>query len=162
LPARRRARGNDNDIDHGDTDDGDTDDGDTAARAGHAPPLADGVVRTSVDAAGRAGDDPIPVSELPPPASDTGLQGRVIVRDGLAVAGAWSLVENGDCGIYAVETTPRWRRRGLARTLMQSVLGDAYWHGARTATLQSTPMGEPLYISLGFEPVGRYEEWVPA
>jgi GNAT superfamily N-acetyltransferase len=103
-----------------------------------------------------------PSGNYPPPASDTGLQGRVIVRDGLAVAGAWSLVENGDCGIYAVETTPRWRRRGLARTLRQSVLGDAYRHGARTATLQSTPMGEPLYISLGFEPVGRYAEWVPA
>ena len=27
--------------------------------------------------------------------------------------------------------------------------------------LQSTPMGEPLYRSLGFTPGGRYEEWVP-
>ena len=55
-----------------------------------------------------------------------------------------------------------FRRRGLARGLMQGVLGDAYRRGARTATLQSTPMGVPLYRSLGFEPVGRYDEWVPA
>jgi ribosomal protein S18 acetylase RimI-like enzyme len=128
----------------------------------HAPPLAVSVVRTSVEAAGRAGDDPIPAAELPAPVNDSGLQGWVIVKDGLAVAGAWSLVETGDCGIYAVATTPPWRRRGLARALMQSVLADAYWHGAETATLQSTPMGEPLYVSLGFEPAGRYEEWVPA
>jgi predicted acetyltransferase len=90
------------------------------------------------------------------------LQGWVIVRDGYAVAGAWSLIEGTDCGIYTVATIPQWRRRGLARALMRSVLGDAYRHGARTATLQSTPMGEPLYTSLGFEPVGRYEEWVLA
>jgi hypothetical protein len=128
----------------------------------HAPPVAEGVIRTSVDAAGRAGDDPIPSSQLPPPSADTGLQGWVIVRDGLAVAGAWSLVEGGDCGILAVATVAQWRRRGLARALMQSVLADAHRRGARTATLQSTPMGEPLYTSLGFEPVGRYEEWVPA
>jgi GNAT superfamily N-acetyltransferase len=127
----------------------------------HAPPSADGIVRTSVDAAGRAGDDPIVASELPPQA-DSGLQGWVIVRDGLAVAGAWSLIDGSDCGIYAVSTPPPWRRRGLARALMQGVLADAYGQGARTATLQSTPMGEPLYTSLGFEPVGRYEEWVPA
>ena len=123
---------------------------------------ADGVLRTSVDAAGRAGDDPVPASQLPAPAADTGLQGWVIVRDGLAVAGAWSLIEGSDCGIYAVATVAHWRRRGLARALMQNVLVDAHRRGARTASLQSTAMGEPLYTSLGFEPIGRYEEWVPA
>ncbi len=85
-----------------------------------------------------------------------------MVRDGLAVAGAWSLVAGTDCGLYAVATAPAWRRRGLARALMRGVLGDAYRRGARTASLQSTPMGEPLYASLGFSPVGRYDEWVPA
>jgi len=43
---------------------------------------------------------------------------------------------------------------------MEHVLADAQRRGARTATLQSTRMGLPLYESLGFEPVGRYEEWV--
>ncbi len=83
----------------------------------------------------------------------------VIVRDGMAVAGAWSFLRERDCGIYAVETLPQWRRRGLARSLMEHVLADAQRRGARTATLQSTRMGQPLYISLGFEPVGRYAEW---
>jgi hypothetical protein len=30
-----------------------------------------------------------------------------------------------------------------------------------TATLQSTRIGQRLYSSLGFEAVGRYEEWLP-
>jgi hypothetical protein len=45
---------------------------------------------------------------------------------------------------------------------VEHVLADAYRCSARTATLQSTPMGQPLYESLGFQAVGRYEEWVSA
>lgn len=52
------------------------------------------------------------------------------------------------------------RRRGLARALMLHVLADAWHKGARTASLQSTRTGRPLYAGLGFRPVGRYEEWV--
>jgi hypothetical protein len=40
------------------------------------------------------------------------------------------------------------------------VLADAWHKGARTASLQSTRMGQPLYESLGFTAVGRYEEWI--
>jgi GNAT superfamily N-acetyltransferase len=83
-----------------------------------------------------------------------------MIQDGYAVAGAWSFLRGGDCGIYAVGTVPEWRRRGLARALMEHVLADAQHRGARTATLQSTRMGLPLYNSLGFEPAGRYEEWI--
>ena len=50
--------------------------------------------------------------------------------------------------------------QGVGRTLMEHVLADARRRGARTASLQSTRMGQPLYESLGFTPVGRYEEWV--
>jgi GNAT superfamily N-acetyltransferase len=123
-------------------------------------PEAEGVIRTSVDAAGRAGDEPVAAADLEAPDDGSPLDAWVIVRDGLAVAGAWSLVDGVDCGIYAVGTSPTWRRRGLARALMLTVLGDAYRRGARTATLQSTAMGEPLYASLGFSPTGRYDEWV--
>ncbi|HEY7137304.1 MAG TPA: GNAT family N-acetyltransferase [Acidimicrobiia bacterium] len=80
------------------------------------------------------------------------------MQDGLAVAGAWGFLHRGECGLYAVGTVPEWRRRGLARTLVAHVLADARSRGARTATLQSTPMARTLYESLGFAPVGRYEE----
>jgi GNAT superfamily N-acetyltransferase len=123
--------------------------------------LHDGVVQTSIAAATRAaGDRPVPVAELAEPDRQPGLSAWVLVRDGFAVAGAWSFLRGLDCGIYTVGTVPEWRRQGLARTLMQHVLADARRRGARTATLQSTRMGQPLYESLGFEPVGRYEEWI--
>jgi GNAT superfamily N-acetyltransferase len=122
--------------------------------------LHDGVVRTSVAAASDAGDDPIPGAGLDQPDDVPGLAGWAMIVDGTAVAGAWTFLHEDDCGVYAVGTAPGWRRRGLARSLMEHVLADAQQHGARTATLQSTRMGKPLYESLGFEAVGRYEEWV--
>ena len=85
----------------------------------------------------------------------------MILDDDVAVAGAWSFLLGSDCGIYAVGTVPPWRRRGFARALMEHVLAEAWRRGARTATLQSTRIGQRLYSSLGFEAVGRYEEWVP-
>ena len=116
-------------------------------------------VASILDAAA-AGDEPIAVAELDEPTEAVGLDAWVLVRGGHAVAGAWSCVYDGDCGIYAVGTAPEWRRRGFARTLVEHALADAHQRGARTASLQSTPMAVTLYESLGFEAVGRYEEWV--
>jgi len=120
-----------------------------------------GVVRASVAAATRAaGDEPVPLAELGEPDDAVGLAAWAMVQDGMAVAGAWGLLHDGDCGIYTVGTLPAWRRRGLARALTEHILADAHRHGARTATLQSTPMAQRLYESLGFTPMGRYEEWI--
>jgi ribosomal protein S18 acetylase RimI-like enzyme len=121
----------------------------------------DGVLRASVVAAALAGDEPVAVADLGDPETSPGLAAWVLVQDGDAVAGAWSFRHGTDCGIYAVGTAPTWRRRGLATVLMQHVLAVAEQDGARTATLQSTPMAQGLYESLGFVAVGRYEEWVP-
>ena len=122
--------------------------------------LHDGVVRTSIAAITRVGDEPVPVADLGPPGMDPGLDGWVMVQDDVAVTGTWSFLHQKDCGVYAVGTLPAWRRRGLARSLVEHVLADAQRRGARTATLQSTRMGQRLYESLDFEPVGRYEEWI--
>lgn len=89
-----------------------------------------------------------------------GLSGWALIHEGIAVAVAWSFVHGSDCGIYGVETLTPWRRRGFARSLMGHMLADANDRGARTATLQSTRMGRPLYESLGFTAAGRYEEWI--
>jgi GNAT superfamily N-acetyltransferase len=124
--------------------------------------LHDEVTHTSLASAKRFADDElVAATELGEPEATPGLSGWVIVRDGVAVTAAWSFRHEDDCGIYAVGTLPEWRRRGLARTLVEHVLADAGRRGSRTATLQSTRMGQPLYESLGFVPAGRYEEWVP-
>ena len=123
----------------------------------------DGVVRASIAAATRAaGDEEVPVADLGEPETEPGLAAWVMLRGNVAVAGTWSFQHEHDCGIYTVGTMPGWRRQGIARMLVEHVLADAQERGARTASLQSTPMGEQLYRSLGFQPAGRYEEWVSA
>jgi GNAT superfamily N-acetyltransferase len=122
--------------------------------------LQDGVVRTSIATATRAGDEPVRRADLELPDDVPGLTGWVMLHEGVAIAGAWSFLNGRDCGIYTVGTQPEWRRHGFARALTDHVLADAWRRGARTASLQSTPMGEPLYVSLGFQAAGRYEEWL--
>jgi ribosomal protein S18 acetylase RimI-like enzyme len=120
-----------------------------------------GVVHTSLDSAVRAGDEPVPVAELGVRGTTPGLGTWALVREGLAVASAWTYRHGADCGIYAVGTAPAWRRQGLATALMRHLMAGGSADGARTATLQSTRMGRRLYESLGFVALGRYEEWVP-
>ena len=109
----------------------------------------------------RAGEERVPIARLGEAGAESELAGWVRGDGDVAVAGAYRFLHGSDCGVYAVGTAPAWRRRGLARSLVEHVLADAAHRGARTASLQSTPMGQPLYASLGFEPVGRYEDWVP-
>jgi GNAT superfamily N-acetyltransferase len=122
--------------------------------------LDDDVHPTSVACAALAGDAPVPEHDLDAEDGVPGLRAWVLVQDGLAVAGLWSMVHGSDCGIYGVGTVPARRRQGIARALVGHALADATRRGARTATLQSTPMGQPLYEALGFVAAGRYEEWV--
>jgi GNAT superfamily N-acetyltransferase len=122
--------------------------------------LHDGAVRTSIAAVTRVGNEAVAASELDEPDEMPGLAAWVMVHDDAAVASAWSFQHERDCGIYAVETVPRWRRRGFARALVEHALAHAQRRGAHTASLQSTQMGQYLYESLGFEPAGRYEEWI--
>jgi GNAT superfamily N-acetyltransferase len=120
---------------------------------------SDSVIQTSIATATCATDEPVPASDIEEPEGIPNLSGWVLLHDAVAVAGAWSFLQDSDCGIYAVGTVPgRWRR-GFARALVEHVLADAQLRGARTASLQSTRMGQRLYESLGFRPAGRYEEW---
>lgn len=119
-----------------------------------------GAVATSIATAALAGDEPVPLARVEPPGPGSGMAAWVMVRDGFAVAGLWTCVHEGDCGVYAVGTAPAFRRRGDASALVEHALADARRAGARTASLQSTPDAVSLYQRLGFTAVGRYEEWV--
>src|SRR4051812_28094459 len=93
--------------------------------------LHDAVVRVSLAALTRiANDEAVPVSDLGAPDAAPGLLMWAMVQDDLAVACAYSFLHEGDCGIYAVGTLPRWRRQGLARSLMEHVLAEAQRRGA--------------------------------
>jgi GNAT superfamily N-acetyltransferase len=68
----------------------------------------------------------------------------------------------GDCGIYNVGTLEHARRRGLAAALVAHVLHGARARGCGSASLQSTPMAERLYATIGFRDYGRFLEYVPS
>jgi GNAT superfamily N-acetyltransferase len=77
-----------------------------------------------------------------------GVQLRAILprpdaRGGDLIFGPQGLVLN-------VYTEPAWRRRGLARLLMQQVLRWAADTGIRSLVLHASKDGRPLYESLGF------------
>jgi GNAT superfamily N-acetyltransferase len=55
-----------------------------------------------------------------------------------------------DVSVQYVATEQRHRRRGLASGLLRTVLEGARAGGARTATLQASPDGLPVYERLGF------------
>jgi GNAT superfamily N-acetyltransferase len=110
--------------------------------------------------------DYLQVFDLPP-----GLLGRgdreglhvvVAAIDGQPVSSALTFDLDGDCGIYNVGTLVHVRRRGLASALTAHVLHQARARGCVSASLQSTPMAERVYASVGFRALGRLLEYVPA
>jgi GNAT superfamily N-acetyltransferase len=83
---------------------------------------------------------------------------RVVAGGGLAVVGfqptpldpnprrAWVL------NMY---TEPAYRRRGLAKALLQSMIGWCREQGFRSVSLHASDAGRPLYELLGFRPTNE-------
>ena len=65
--------------------------------------------------------------------------------------------------ILNVFTERAWRRRGLARQLMEQVIAWARAHGVVRLVLHASAEGRPLYERLGFEPTNemRYTGELP-
>jgi ribosomal protein S18 acetylase RimI-like enzyme len=76
--------------------------------------------------------------------------------DGRPAAIAMTIVSRGVAGIYWVGTTEEARGRGLARTLTATAVNAGFELGAESASLQASPMGEPVYRRLGFETIFNY------
>jgi GNAT superfamily N-acetyltransferase len=70
-----------------------------------------------------------------------------------------ALDEGTDCGIYCVATRPRSRGQGLATALMRRALLDARDRGATTSSLQSSPLGFPVYQRVGYADLGAIHTW---
>ena len=75
--------------------------------------------------------------------------------DGDLACVAMTLALGDDLGIHYVATEADHRRRGLATRLLDEVLAQAAADGFRTATLQASPDGHPVYRRMGFREVGR-------
>jgi GNAT superfamily N-acetyltransferase len=64
-----------------------------------------------------------------------------------------------DCLVTGVATPPEHRGRGIASWLLRWALGAAREDGMRTASLQATKAGAPLYERMGFVDHGFIEMW---
>ena len=77
-------------------------------------------------------------------------------RSSEPVAIAMTIVNHGVAGIYWVGTTERARGRGLGRALTAAAVNAGLDLGGEFASLQASPMGEPVYRAMGFERIFDY------
>ena len=82
-------------------------------------------------------------------------------RAGELVGAAIAFDHDGDCGIFNMSTLEPFRRRGFGTALLLRHLRDATGRGCSTASLQSTPIADGIYLSVGFRDLGRFLEYVP-
>ena len=75
---------------------------------------------------------------------------------GRAVATARISLAGGTAGVYAVDTVPDARGRGIGAVMTHAVMTTGRDLGYRVSTLQSSPMGLGIYRRLGFQHVFDY------
>ena len=77
-----------------------------------------------------------------------------------AVATAMIFESDGVASVQWVGTVPAARGLGLGGLVTSTVTNLAFEHGAASVTLQASPMGEPVYLALGYETLYHYTEYV--
>jgi len=82
--------------------------------------------------------------------------------DGSAVAIATTIASHGVAGIYWVGSLEAARGKGLGRAMTAKAINAGFDLGAEVASLQASPMGEPLYRSMGFETLFDYRLFMAA
>jgi ribosomal protein S18 acetylase RimI-like enzyme len=101
-----------------------------------------------------------PPGEFPPLEGDTpGLRTYFGSIDRETVGTAAALAHGSDCEIVYVAVLPEGRGRGIAGRLMARALADAAEQGLETTTLQSTKLGYPVYVKLGYRDLGELQMW---
>ncbi|HUC04058.1 MAG TPA: GNAT family N-acetyltransferase [Acidimicrobiales bacterium] len=84
----------------------------------------------------------------------------VVAVDGRPMAAALTYVDHGVGGVQWVGTVPEARHRRLGHAVTQWTTNVALAHGAAASTLQASPMGESLYLKLGYTTAYRYVEYI--
>lgn len=82
-------------------------------------------------------------------------------EDGEPASTATVVVLDGVAGIYNVATPERFRRRGLGEAVTAAAVVEGARRGCRTATLQASAMGRPIYERMGFRTVTTWTRYVP-
>jgi amino-acid N-acetyltransferase len=93
--------------------------------------------------------------DLPPEGIEAHLETALLARSAEGLAGSAALECYGDTVLLrSVAVDPAFRRRGLARQLVQASLALARTQGARRAVLLTTTAAG-FFRRLGFQPVAR-------
>jgi|SRR6187549_396964 len=92
-------------------------------------------------------------------AGETSLRWHAAHRDGEPVSCIGAIEIGDDCCVTGVATPPEHRGAGIASWLLSRALAEARERGARTASLQATKAGAPIYERLGFRDLGYIEMW---
>ena len=86
---------------------------------------------------------------------------RFLARlNGLPVATSTVLLSAGVAGIFDVATVPHARHRGIGAAVTHAALRYARERGYRTAVLQPSDMGAPMYTRLGFRQFVSFSVYV--
>lgn len=76
--------------------------------------------------------------------------------DGTPVSIAMTIVTDGVAGIYWVGSLEQARGKGLGRATTTAATNAGFDLGADIASLQASPMGEPIYAAMGYETIYEY------
>jgi GNAT superfamily N-acetyltransferase len=80
----------------------------------------------------------------------------VAYLDGAPVSIAMTIVSHGVAGIYWVGSLEQARGKGLGRATTAAATNAGFDLGADVASLQASPMGEPIYRAMGYETIYEY------
>jgi GNAT superfamily N-acetyltransferase len=85
----------------------------------------------------------------------------VVARRGAEpIATAMVYESHGVAGVQWVGTVPSARALGLGTLVTTYVTNLAFDRGASSVNLQASPMGESVYLRLGFETIFYYRDYV--
>lgn len=87
------------------------------------------------------------------------IAGFVAYLAGVPVAAAMTMVSYGVAFVGWVSTRKAFRGRGLGEATTRTATNAGFDLGARLASLQATPLGEPLYRRMGYVEISRYREY---
>ena len=81
-------------------------------------------------------------------------------EDGKVVAGMLLICKDGNAGIHEVGTLAEYRGKGIASALLNHALDLGAKQGCNCATLQASPLGEPVYKKLGMDIYSQVRNWM--
>lgn len=89
-------------------------------------------------------------------------EGAIVGTSGMSFVEKPPYYEN-PCGkiglLSGMYTLPPYRRRGIARTLLERVIGEAKVHGCRAVQITASEMGVLLYTDYGFHKKGNFMQY---